>query len=46
MVCKERKADTQQYGMAIKASELLNPNKDVKKRDDKKAAKRPGYMQN
>lgn len=46
MVCKERKGDTQQYGMAIKASELLNPNKDVKKRDDKKAAKRPGYMQN
>ena len=31
--------------MAIKASELLNPNKDVKK-IDKKAAKKPGYMQN
>jgi hypothetical protein len=33
--------------MAIKASELLNPNKDTnKKKDDKKSAKKPGYMQN
>ena len=32
--------------MAIKASELLNMNKDTKKKDDKKAAKKPGYMQN
>ena len=44
-VSKERKADSQQYGMAVRASELTNPGKEAgKKRDDKKAKARPNFM--